>query len=141
MGLIRKDSDDKKLPQLEFTKAADHTLSINTTNCLPQMPFVDPKAVDLPNRAYLRQRIILENMTRIIKKTQFPIMIVAIGVIIGVIALSILWSSVLKPYMESQQNFELKKLQGNLTSADKPPSLFDFKLPQLPMIGGGRPAG
>ena len=72
-------------------------------------------------------------MSSPLKKPPFNMMGAAIVLVIAAIALSIIYSQVLQPYIESQQEFEIKKLEGNLTSADKPPSLFDFK--KLPIPG------
>lgn len=126
----------KPTPHVEHD--VETTLSLNASTYLPKLPFIDPLAINIPNKGFARQKIILENMTRQIKKNQLPVMAIGILLLFAVIGGAIAWDRIGEPYMEAQQNFELKKLQGNLTSADKPPSLFNFKDLKLPGIPGVR---
>lgn len=121
-----------------FQHASDATLSLNASTYLPKLPFIDPLAINIPNKGFARQKVILENMTRQIKKTQLPVMAIGIIMLFAVIGGAIAWDRIGEPYLEAQQNFEIRKLQGNLTSADKPPSLFNFQDMKLPGIPGVR---
>lgn len=121
----------KAEPQIDHY--SDATLSLNASAYLPNLPFVDPLQASMPNKGFAREFSIIKAMSSPLKKPPFPMMQAAIVLVIAAIALSIVYSQVISPYMESQQEFEIKKLEGNLTSADKPPSLFDIK--KLPIPG------
>lgn len=130
----KKAKNSKK--RIEYEHVQDATLSINTAAYFPSdMHFVDPLAVNMPNKGFQTEKKILDFMSKSIKKNPLPIMAIMLIIMIGAVAMTIIYSQVIKPYIAQSQEFELKKLQGNLTSADKPPSLFNFQLPGLSVPG------
>lgn len=129
----------------KFEHETDETISLQPSGILPKsdkLQFIDPHAVALPNKAIPREKFIIEQMSRPVKKSQIPYIMIGIMAIVAMIALSILYERVIEPAQEAERayNLEVMKNGGNATGIAKPQqgSLFQFN-PVNPFAG--RPDG
>lgn len=120
-------------PPIEYTSTR-FALDVHAKAILPQddsMNFLDPLTGYLPISGLQREKVILDAMSRNMKKPMLPIgyiLIIGIIVILGVV---IGYDAIIKDYIEASRQYEIQRELNNLPPGAQPPKLFDFKLPGI----------
>lgn len=120
--------------KVDFTKfehVSNETVNLHVSGILPQsdkLRFIDPQAVALPNKAIPRVKVVLDAMSKSVKKNPIPYLAIGIMAIVAAIALSIVYDRIIEPAQdaERQYNLEVQRRGGNTTGLEKPESLFQF---------------
>lgn len=125
-------------PKITY-KQTPHAIDLHARAILPQddnLNFIHPLTAHLPTKGLQREKLILDAMSRQLKKPLPPvgyIFIIGIVVILGGV---IFYDAVYKDYDQAQKDYDFKLRTNNLTSSDEAPRLFNFDLKSLPGIKG-----
>jgi len=120
-----------KVDYTKFEHVSNETVNLHVSGILPasdKLRFIDPQAVALPNKAIPRLKVILDAMSKNIKKSPLPWIAIGVMAIIAAIALSIVYDRIIEPAQDAERAYqlELQSRGGNATGLEKPESLFQF---------------
>jgi len=123
-----------KIDYSKYEPESEETINLHTSGILPRsdkLQFIDPQAVALPNKAIPREKHIIEQMSKPVKRAPIPFIMIGLMLIVAMIALSILYDRVIEPAQDAERayNLEVLKNGGNSTGIAKPSGgggLFQF---------------
>lgn len=104
----------KKPEPIQYNHVSDETINLHASRLLPKsekLLFIDPKAVELPVKATPKLKVIVESMSKPVKKSNWsPQLLIGIAImlVITVIGLTILYNSLIKPAAEADREFQLQ---------------------------------
>lgn len=131
-----------KVDYTKFEHASEETVNLHVSGILPasdKLRFIDPQAVALPHKAIPRVKVVLDAMSKSVKKSNLPYITIAIAAVIAIIGLAVVYDRIIEPAQEAERayNLEVMKRGGNTTGLEKPDSLFKFE-PINPFAGAPR---
>jgi hypothetical protein len=120
---------------LQVSKA---TIDLHASTILPKhekLRFIHPKALEIPNIGFKREKVILEMMSSAVRKAPLPVFTIVLILMFGAVAMAIIYDQVIEPWMDKSIEVQEKIQRGELPPDAKPPSLFNFQVPNLPIPG------
>lgn len=130
----------KKAEPIQYNHVSDETINLHASRLLPKsdkLLFIDPKAIELPVKATPKLKVIVESMSKPVKKSNIsPQLLIGIGImlVITVIGLTILYNSVIRPADEANKEFIL---EWQAQCAADPEACKNLSAPPSNNAGGG----